>query len=51
MSLAPDIADHVVGEVDHADFGSGPSDADGPDEQSHSGFLLGEYMLDMDPNL
>jgi len=32
---------HVIDDIGHADFGSGPVDADGSDEQSHWNTHLG----------
>lgn len=42
----PDHSLHVIDDVGEADFGSGPGDADGADEQAHRPFLPGEDVLD-----
>ena len=41
-----DEAADVVDEVGHADLHLGTPDADGTDEEAHSGFLIGKHMLD-----
>lgn len=41
-----DEAEHIVGQISHANFGSGAFDADGADKQRHVVFLVGEDMLD-----
>lgn len=46
-----DIAEHVVGDIAHADLHLRPVDADGPDEELHLVLLPGEDMLDGRPDL
>ena len=44
MFQEDEVAD-VVGEIGHADLHLGALDPDGADEEPHSRFLVGEYML------
>ena len=46
-----DIAEHVVGDVGHADLHRRPVDANRPNEELHLVLLPGEHMLDGGPDL
>lgn len=51
LLLVPDVAGDVVSNVCHADFHRRSGDADGPDEQAHSGFLVSEDVFDVRSDL
>lgn len=46
LPFAPDETFEAIGEVGEADFGSGPIQPDGTDEQAHLILLQGEDPLD-----
>jgi len=46
-----DMAEHVVGDIVHADLHRRPADADREDEELHLVLLPGEDVLDGGPDL
>ncbi len=50
-SFVEDVAQHVVGDVGHADLHPCPADANRADEELHLVLLPGEDVLDGGPDL
>jgi hypothetical protein len=46
VAFMEDIAEHVVGDIGHADLHRGPFDTNGSNEELHLVLLPGEDMLD-----
>jgi len=51
LSFVEDVAEHVVGDIGHADFDPRSADSDCPDEEFHLVLLPSEDVLDGRPDL